>query len=108
MNIHANRLSAQVAQPLTRVKPELLVVPQPELNEHISCDMYETIDLKFEECMELYISESGMRDEYEDTTQDFLESFTFEQKVAKILSHLEVELACTRTTLKYLNDKNRK
>ena len=31
-------------------------------NETISYDMYESIDLKFEECMQLYMDENGIQD----------------------------------------------
>lgn len=74
-------------------------------NEHISDTMYESINTRFEECMELYMAESGMNDEYEDNTQDFLDSFSFEQKVAEIIKHLEIELSCSMTTIKFLNNK---
>ena len=69
-------------------------------NETISYDMYESIDLKFEECMQLYMDENGIQDKYL-----FLDSYTFEQKVAEIIKNLEVELACSMTTIKFLNNK---
>lgn len=69
-------------------------------NETISYDMYESIDLKFEECMQLYMDENGIQDKYL-----FLDSYTFEQKVVEIIKNLEVELACSMTTIKFLNNK---
>lgn len=69
-------------------------------NETISCAMYESIDLKFEECMQLYMDEHDIQDKYL-----FLDSYTFEEKVAEIIKKLEVELACSMTTIKFLNNK---
>ena len=69
-------------------------------NETISHDMYESIDLKFEECIQLYMDEHDIQDTYL-----FLDSFTFQEKVAEIIKHLEIELACSMTTIKFLNSK---
>lgn len=71
-------------------------------NERISDAAYELINEKFAEVKELYIAEQHLS---ERAAEDYLDSFTFEEKVLEIIKYQDIELSCTMTTLKHLNNK---
>lgn len=73
-------------------------------NELISDNAYEAINDKFAEIKELYISEHEMSDREE---EDYLDSFTFEEKVLEIIKHQNIKLACSMITLRHLNNMQR-
>lgn len=56
-------------------------------NMRISCSTHELVDTLFEESMDLYLSESGMKDEYDADSiiEIFLDSFSFDDKVEHLL-----------------------
>lgn len=56
-------------------------------NMSISCSTHELVDTLFEESMDLYLSESGMKDEYDADSiiEIFLDSFSFDDKVEHLL-----------------------
>ena len=63
-------------------------------NEHfnnmaISCSTHELVDTLFEELKDLYLAESGMKEEYdsERTIEIFLDSFSFDEKVKHLLTN---------------------
>lgn len=58
-------------------------------NMRISSSTHELVDQLFEESMDLYISESGMRDEYdsERSIEIFLDSYSFDEKVMHLLTN---------------------
>lgn len=58
-------------------------------NMRISCDTHELVDQLFEESMDLYLAESGMKEEYdsERTIEIFLDSYSFDEKVKHLLTN---------------------
>ena len=56
-------------------------------NMRITSSTHELVDTLFEQSMDLYLSESGMRDEYdsERTIEIFLDSYSFDEKVKHLL-----------------------
>ena len=76
-------------------------------NETITCKTQEKIDLMYEDFMDLYISESGMRDSYESdrVIEDFLDSHSFEDKLLEIIKQLETEVACYKNLANYHKNK---
>lgn len=56
-------------------------------NIRITSSTHELVDTLFEESMDLYLSESGMKDEYDADSiiEIFLDSFSFDDKVEHLL-----------------------
>ena len=63
----------------------------------ISLDTSSDIDELFAECMSDYISESGMNDELDFDIGMYLESFSFDEKINKIIKSLKAELSLYKT-----------
>ena len=58
-------------------------------NMRISSSTHELVDTLFEESMDLYLAESGMKEEYESETiiENFLDSYSFDEKVMHLLTN---------------------
>ena len=58
-------------------------------NMRISADTHSLVDELFAESMDLYLAESGMKDEYESDRiiEDFLDSYSFDEKVMHLLKN---------------------
>ena len=63
----------------------------------ISLDTSSDIDELFAEVMSEYISESGMNDELDFDINMYLESFSFDEKINKIIKSLKAELSLYKT-----------
>lgn len=63
----------------------------------ISLDTSSDIDELFAEVMSDYISESGMNDELDFDIDMYLESFSFDEKINKIINSLKAELSLYKT-----------
>ena len=87
-------------KPLTKVVFTEQVMPTLETIE-ITPQTSERIDELFDEAMDEYISESGMRDDYGFEEDRYLESFTHDEKINKIITTLETELACYKLLVKH-------
>lgn len=97
MNIHSNRLE--------QVVPHVYVAPTYESID-ITLATSERIDELFAESKELYIAESGMRDEYDFQEDIYLESFSSDEKINEIISTLQAELACYKTLVAHYQNKS--
>ena len=58
-------------------------------NMRISADTHSLVDELFAESMDLYLAESGMKEEYESDRiiEDFLDSYSFDEKVKHLLKN---------------------
>ena len=58
-------------------------------NIRISSSTHELVNTLFEQSMDLYLSESGMRDEYDEDRiiEIFLDSYSFDKKVKHLLTN---------------------
>lgn len=76
----------------------------PVENEIISDRLYGIVYEKFSEAKELYIAENDLDIRQ---AEDYLDSYSFDEKVIEIIKYLEMELACSSETIKHYQSKDK-